>query len=180
MLKTKICAAVSLVAASAVISLSAAPGQAASITVNTSEGITYNLQTVEGTYNSLLEQLTAQDWFGNQSLAAELAELSGTQFNQFFALGSTGGPFFAWCGGLGDGTGTCPFGAVATPQQIGAARFLDNNTVAPGFGLGSTTDTTYIIGTGSATAVPTPALLPGLIGIGLDIVRRKRKQKAVA
>lgn len=38
----------------------------------------------------------------------------------------------------------------------------------------------FDIQTSDAAAIPTPALLPGLIGFGMSIVRKKRKQEAVA
>lgn len=47
--------------------------------------------------------------------------------------------------------------------------------VALGGGLGFIRDVANGTVTSSATAIPTPALLPGLIGLGIGVLRQKRK-----
>ena len=140
-----------------------APGsaQAALFTV---DGQQYDVTTITGTYNDNTALLESQVWWGDSALARAFAEVVqdalGTP-NPLDGSGDGEAPYFAF---LSD----APFVAVAnwdtTPAPAGFEFDLDRPTV---------TETAVFA---VAQAVPTPALLPAVLGMGAGIVRKRKKQ----
>lgn len=148
------------VAASVVIAPSA---EAAIFTVG---GQQYDVTTIEGTYNDNAALLNSQVWWGDSALALQFAEAVED------ALGTTNPP--------GSGTGEGPYFAFLAQAPFVAVANWDLTPPPPGseFDLDSPlVDETAVFGV--AQAVPTPALLPAILGMGAGIVR-KRKKQAVA
>ncbi len=168
----------------ATVALSAISAPAEALQITTSVGI-YDVTTVEGTWNDLQTQLSQQIWFtgdllqstedNNSALAEEFASLVNTGFN-FPNAGGLTGPYFAF------GTNT-PVSGTTTRGNVGFANWSSLNSSA-------VLNSLDVVGNGEAefnvsktwavaTPIPTPALLPGLIGMGVA-AWRKRKGEADA
>lgn len=143
--------------------------QAATFTVN---GTLYDITTVRGSYNSLQTQLQATPWWNNTGLASQFANtvLGNLGFpNQ--AGSNLAGPFFAY--------DFRPNPSNLPPVQTYRFTPAFNGSNAILSSTFATDEATYAVATVvPAQPIPTPALLPGLIGLGA-VALRKCKQKKV-
>jgi hypothetical protein len=131
--------------------------QAATFTVN---GRLYDITTVHGSFNDLQSQLQTTPWWGNPGLASQFANT---------VLGSLGfpnqagsnivGPTFAY-GSRNTINGFFVLSSQFVPAFNGSSAILSDVSGAP---------RTYAI----ATEIPSLALLPGLIGMGIALVRKR-------
>ena len=137
--------------ATVTISAAAPAAKAAIFTVGNQK---YDISTVTGSYNDNAD-LQSQVWWNNAALATTFAQTVQSSLG----LGANRlGPLFA----------------VKFEDDFGVLSKVwsgDKGTVVSSL-IDADDSVTYAI----ATAVPTPALLPGLIGIGIAAVR-KRKHK---
>ena len=135
-------------------------------TVNrTVNGVNYDISTVEGgTFNSLQSTLQSQPWWGSSTSASQFATAVGNGLGlpNFFGIN---GPLFSFNSGRVFGVG------------INTSQSFVLGSVVPSARLNAAT-LTYATATRS-TPVPTPALLPGLVGLGA-VAWRKRKANLAA
>ena len=134
--------------------------QAATIS-RTVNGVNYDITTVTGTFNSLQATLQAQPWWGSSTSAGQFATVVGNSLGlpNFFGIN---GPLFSYSSGRFFGINTNTSQSFVLGSVVPSARLNSLNL-------------TYA--TAKATPVPTPALLPGLLGLGA-IAWRKRKAAA--
>lgn len=163
-------ATTTLVAAGVVTAL---PEAAHAATVSTTYG---DITTITGTYLELSSQLEAQPWYQELLDANQIATEVGVGFN--VTPNQSGnfefGPFFA--------TRLIGGGSVASVQTLRGKSLTTG--IAPndvvGFSVADNVKYTWAVqATSVPTPIPTPALLPGLIGMGVAALR-KRKQEAEA
>lgn len=160
------------------VAIAAAPAQA--LVISTSIG-QYDVTTVTGSWNTLQNQLSTQPWFtgdlnpatpdSNSALAVEFAGL----INDDLGLSSTTeGPFFAF------GTNT-PITASSTSGLVGYGVYFGALGASGPAGLITAPlldrSFTWAVAT-PVTAIPTPALLPGLIGMGVAVLRKRKGEAA--
>ncbi len=160
MLKTTIAAAAALATASTVISFSATPAQAASLV--TVDGTDFEVELVTGTFLDLEDQVTATPFWGDSGLAA----LFATEFNSAVGTRVNGfGPLFAF--------------AIQESQPVVESQVFSQPPLPflPA-SVGQSTDFQDVSATFAivrdTTAVPTPALLPGLLGMGIATLRKRK------
>ncbi len=154
------------------------PVQALQVTVN-ADGVerTFELSVVTGSFEEIEEthpgRLTEAPWYGNEALA----ELVARQAITTGGLTAEGGMVFAtrngpnihgiaWkpAGNNGDGpVGAAQFRPEAEINYVYLREVNDDIVPIP---LGG--------GGGGAQVVPTPALLPGLVGLGIAAWRKRR------
>ncbi len=158
-------AATTLAATSVVTAL---PEAAHALTVTrTINGTAYDIATIEGTFNDLQSTLTntaTAPWWDDFWLTRDFVSAVGD------SLGlpngdNEGGPYFAYV--------ESEYANRAFGHYF---RSTTSNVVA--WGGGSDEIFTYATAT-ETTPVPTPALLPGLVGMGVAALR-KRKQETEA
>ncbi len=139
---------------SGVISSSA---QAATVN-RTVNGVNYDITTVTGTFNSLQATLQSQPWWGSSTSASQFATVVGNSLGlpNFFGIN---GPLFSFNSGRVFGVGINTSQSFVLGSVVPSARL---NSVSLAYA------------TARATPVPTPALLPGLLGLGA-VAWRKRK-----
>lgn len=149
-------AATTTLAATSVMTALPEAASAATFTVN---GTQYDIVTVTNSYNGLLgtdNDLTKQPWFGSQALATSFATEVGT----FFGTPNGGaGLLFVW------GTQSFPFATFLASQNVGGN--LPNPPVA------NANFTFAVVNSAAPTPIPTPALLPGLVGMGIAAYRKR-------
>jgi len=158
------------VAATAVIA-QPQTASAASIRVNY-QGTDYDVSTITGTFVDLESTLMNQPWWGNGGFAHTLSYQVGAQLgtpNPIPRGRGLGGPLFAF---------SWP---VNSPSFNAAGAFSATSTFTR---ISFSTTNQYTFATAQvvqppATAIPTPALLPGLVGMGIAAYR-KRKSAASA
>lgn len=133
----------------------------------TYQGTSYDVSKLTGTFNDLQSTLTQQIWWGSSSAASAFAGLVG---------GDLGFPN----GGVNFSFG--PYFAFASPSAVGLFAYGTVNSSPPEvsgpFVASDDQLYTYAVAT-SSVPVPTPALLPGLIGMGVAALRKKGQQEPV-
>jgi hypothetical protein len=157
--------AAGIVVSTTVSAVMGSEAQAATIT-RTVNGVSYDISTRDGTFGSLQNTLTQQVWWGNQGLASSFASVVGSSLGgpNFGVQGL--GPFFAW--------NLDPSGGIPLVYYSPRIAGVEGLTSAPNEPV------TWATATPTPTAaVPTPALLPGLIGLSMSIWR-KRKGKSIS
>ena len=160
------------------VAIAAAPAQA--LVISTSIG-QYDVTTVTGSWNTLQNQLRTQPWFtgdlnpatpdNDSALAVEFAGL----INDDLGLPNLASfaPFFAF------GTNT-PITGSSTPNDVGYGVYSQFFPLGTAGLIGSSlldTPFTWAVAT-PVTAIPTPALLPGLIGMGVAVLRKRKGEAA--
>jgi hypothetical protein len=151
---------------------SATPAKAACLSPDcktvTYQGADYDVSKLTGTFNSLQSTLTQQPWWNSSSAASAFAGLVGGDLG----FPNTGGNY-----SLG------PFFAFANPDNGGLFAYgtVDNSPpqVFGPFGSPASLPYTYAVATPSVP-VPTPALLPGLVGMGVAALRKHKADRAEA
>jgi hypothetical protein len=140
--------------------------QAATIT-RTVNGVSYDISTRDGTFGSLRDTLTQQVWWGNPELANSFASVVGSSLGgpNFGVQGL--GPFFAW---NIDSNGGVPL-FYYSPRSAGVEGLTSAQNGAATWATAVRTPTT-------GTAVPTPALLPALMGFGVSIWRKRKDERS--
>lgn len=142
--------------------------QAATFTVN---GTVYDVTTVSGSYNSLQSQLQKTPWWGNLGLASQFANtiLGNLGFpNQSGIFAES--PYFAYR--------FSPNPSLLPEVYSYGYSPSINGTVAIGIGVYAADTNTYALATVIPTqTIPTPALLPGLVGMGIATLRSKQEKK---
>jgi hypothetical protein len=157
--------AASVAVSTTVSAVMGSDAQAATIT-RTVNGVSYDISTRDGTFGSLQNTLIQQVWWGNQGLASSFASVVGSSLGgpNFGVQGL--GPFFAW---NIDPNGGVPL-VYYSPRIAGLEGFTTAQNIPSTWATATLTPT---------AVVPTPALLPGLIGLGMS-VWRKRKGKSIS
>ena len=177
MFATKKKAAKTVIAATAVAAASAvfSPTSAMALSL-TAGGVVYELDVVEGTFEDLRADLVAQPWWGNVGLSEVLAgfmlfDLGSDQSIDAGGLESRSSPAFAY------GVYKNNFGPdMIVSTSYAELRIPGQGTVLFG-GVSSsgidplTTPKKWVV---ESTPVPTPALLPGLVGMGLAFARKRK------
>lgn len=133
----------------------------------TYQGFNYDVGKVTGQFSALQSVLTQQPWWDSDDDAAAIASLVADQLDSpnvgsNFAFG----PFFA-------------FASPEIPNSLYAFGSVNNNPpelVGRFFSPGDRTQT-YAIVTDSVP-IPTPALLPGLLGMGIAVWRKRKGEEA--
>lgn len=142
--------------------LTALPEAAGAATVTrTINGTSYDISTVTGSFNNLQSTLTDTPWWNNRDLAGQFAAEVGVD------LGDPNfrrGPFFAYdTAGVEVRFRTWGFPGGFLP----GGGLLD--------GLGAVGENTFAVATPTAaTPIPTPALLPGVVGLGIATYRKRK------
>ncbi|GAB4378381.1 MAG: hypothetical protein Kow00121_30060 [Elainellaceae cyanobacterium] len=153
---------------------SVAPAEAACLSPDcktvTYEGFSYDINTITGTFKDLESILTQQPWWGSESDAAAFASLvAGDLGFPNVGLNFSFGPLFA-------------FAIPETPPDailmftFGSVSGSPNSLFGPLVTARNETQT-YAVAT-SSVPIPTPALLPGLVGMGIAAMRKKRQSEA--
>jgi hypothetical protein len=147
--------AATTLAATAVLTAQPQSAHAANFTVG---GTQYDITTVTGTFDDLSSTLTnpaTAPWWGNRDLAFNFASEVG------LGLGINnygfGGPIFAWKGNR------------AVSGFLAAADGVLSDVVC-----NTCEKYVYATATAKATPVPTPALLPGFLGMGIAAYRKRK------
>jgi hypothetical protein len=147
--------------------------QAATIT-RTVNGVSYDISTFQGTQAELESILPTQEWWGDIAKANLFATAVGGDLGLPNRVGAgllPSGVFFA---------SSSSFGSFSGSLFIADAGIASNIFQLPAFNLGR--PNTFATATRTPTptaAVPTPALLPGLIYLGIS-VWRKRNGKSIS
>lgn len=125
---------------------------------------TWQLTTLQGSFEEYSSQLTRQIWFGNGALARQFAELLGDELG--FPNQDGAGPIFAW-----------EYDLLTVSPINARAVFSHDPAVAVGIGTGNTDVLTWAV----ATPVPEPSAL-SLIGLGIVglIITRRRTMATVS
>jgi hypothetical protein len=146
--------------------------QAATIT-RTVNGVSYDISTVEGTFEDLRSTLESQVWWGSLDAAAPFATAVSDAFGGT-NLSIPFGPFYAV--GFQANLRTVEYGTLFLPTlnaPISSAFF--------GGGLAFSGDrwtfATAVRTPTTGTAIPTPALLPALMGFGVSIWRKRKDER---
>ena len=169
----KFAASVALSAGIAAVSslTAAAPASALSFTEG---GLTYEVFVEETTFDDLRgrEEFEALvPWFGNEDLARTIATAASDAFiegnEELGVPGGFFGPFFAF--------GVDENGSIEFTTYINNEGRLENAGK-----INSDKDAFYAVVDLNASpdgtaAVPTPALLPGLVGMGLAAIRKRNQ-----
>lgn len=154
-------------------SIALAPSSAQAITLTDNAGGTgdYEVTTIDSAFFLAVQQLANTPWWTDgapsalaQSLAGELnTQLpSSNPFNE--------GPYFAF--GINDNNNDGIFTVSAWNWDIDNAVGQEVELDVDSNVLG----TSFTWAVGEAAAVPTPALLPAMLGMGASIVRKRKKQ----
>lgn len=151
--------------AATITTFAANPAEAVVVTVGDTN---YDISTVDGTFNDLESQLTATPWFGNQTLAGDIADAVGDSFGTVNVVSS--------------GLPTAPLFAFAQDNQpffpVSVAAFSPafNFTISNGARVPNNQTFTFATTTGTATPVPEPLTIFGtVVALGFGA---KFKQKA--
>lgn len=148
-------------ATAAVITFQVAPSQAGQIfNVN---GTDFEVDTVTGTYLDLESTLMAQPFFGDAPLAQLLATAVGDALGFPNSSSFQQGPIFAYESST-DSFGGSLYGGIILNETI-ITGINGSGFVVKEFATAREVPT---------TAVPTPALLPGLLGMGLATLRKRK------
>ncbi len=170
-------------AAITTVALSAAPAEALTLTLTTTSGDDYNVTVEETTFDELrgranfldlvpwfIEGIDGEDIEFDETIAFELATDAFNQFSlensEFSNPNGTDdfvvGPLFIY--------GRASFGSAAFTTY-------DGNTIAGGPFVGSLLDpgstAFYAVVDLDTEAIPTPALIPGLLGMGFAAIRKR-------
>ncbi len=155
------------ITATTFVAAAMSPAAQALTVMRTVNGTSYDITTVTGSYNALSSTLESQVWWNDRELAMEFATAVDDSLGLVSQLGSSfsHGPLFAY--DFRNSTFFWQFyrtdsGQVQTSFTSDWNRTLTWATAAP-----------------TAVPIPTPALLPGLVGMGVAALR-KRKQEAEA
>lgn len=156
---------------------------AASLTTTvTVNSVSYEITTVTGTFDELgsflsqdpwfaedLDFNTDSDFFSDSNLAFTFAAAVGSQLGTPNSKGNLG-PYFAY------GTSSLDLSSFPSVVNVAAVTgpFITNADIDP------STPATYAVLTSTAEAIPTPALLPGLIGMGLAAWRKRQQDTSDA
>jgi hypothetical protein len=112
------------------------------------------------------------------------AAISATQFSAWTNLFGTTfqlGDIIGSGGRFNTGAGVARFGVVQSPISIPAFGVQAGSFAAFANGADDVTRTgVFLVRAAPATEVPTPALLPGLIGLGFSVFKRKKNQAVEA
>lgn len=165
-------AGASLAVASA--ALAATPASAFTVT-DSSTGQQYNIGTTTESFLNQSLLLASQPWWGNSALASDFAQQLGTALGTPNApsTGASGeGPYFAF--GLNLFTTPASVEVANWDMNIGTTEIdsknnpLDDRALVYAYVAPATA--------AAAAAVPTPALLPAMLGMGASIIRKRKKQ----
>lgn len=169
MLNVKSLGTAAAVAAGISLSIgSVVPAKAACLSPNcktvTYQGTSYDVSKLTGTFNSLESTLTQQIWWGSSSAASTFAGLIGGDLG-FPNVGNNFslGPLFAFAAPLTQGGGLFAYGSADG----------SNPTILGPFVSGHSVEQTFAVAT-PAVAIPTPALLPSLIGLSAVVIRKRK------
>lgn len=148
-----------------------APSSAQAITLTADDSSQYEVNTAQGTFNSsLITQLINNPWWGSSTLSEDLADNLGTQLGlpniPNANPANNEGPYFAF--NLSDA------GIISAWNWDGDLNMVELDTT------NNTLGTEYVWAVGEAAAIPTPALLPAMLGMGASIVRKRKKQSDAA
>jgi len=174
-------AAATLVATAAVTAL---PEAAHALTVTkTINGTSYDITTLTGRFDANQTTLTSTPWWGDSNLAQAFAgaveDSLGLPQGPFAAVGGSRyqGPYFAYAAQPGVRPRPATFsawayfsGADCVLYPPGPATCSAGSTQT----LTTTFATAMLSSSGGATPVPTPALLPGLVGMGIAAYRKRK------
>jgi hypothetical protein len=153
--------------------------QAATIT-RTVNGVSWDISTFRGTWNNIspvgwdtfsTAQLPMQEWFGDRAKANAFAAAVGFDLGVVNAIGAgtvASGPMFVTSFDAGNFFGVK--GSLFTPGLGLPGGVVDNWTGDPSYTFATAVRT-------PTTAVPTPALLPALMGFGVSIWRKRKDER---
>lgn len=151
-------------AATTFLAAAISPAQAMSFQT-TVGGIDYDITTREGTFNALRPELEESAFFGDFQLADDLASELGVEF---------GSPNFGFLGPL----------FIYESREVGFGGFYRsvdtiNNNIRNDF-WPEFQEATFAFATSTTEPeqVPTPALLPGLLGVGVAALRKRKASLA--
>ncbi len=170
-------------AVAAAVVMSPVSAQAITLTLTDDALNTYQVSdTTPGSFADLLSQLGATSWWGNSTLAEDLADNANIGFglpnipSNLSTAPNNEGAYFAYAI-----TPTGPNGAprIAAWNWDGDANRVEVDVLSNEFFtpyVWAVEETAVV--TTPAAAVPTPALLPAMLGMGASIVRKRKKQAA--
>lgn len=127
-------------------------------------GSVRNFVSTSGPGNLLLSGVNAPGLPGNPNVAFVVQQLTYTIAGDGSGVANFFGRFFETTGG----TGQTPLTLGQILSDGTGSITIQSNANAPGFSSYS----------GSITAVPTPALLPGLVGFGIAALRKRKGEAA--
>lgn len=154
--------------------MAATPASALQVTAY--NGDSYSLETITGRFDELENRITSQDWWRDQSLAEELAYLVGFDLGQFSDYpGYSFGPSFGY--GMDDYFDDT-VNLVYLEEQGPEIGLNFTLTRARPSGTGLNVENTWVVESLATPgdAIPTPALVPGLIGMSLAALRKRNQQ----
>lgn len=157
--------------------LTAAPATAANVTAP--GGMQYTITTVTDSYNDISALLQSQPWWTNNSSNSVLAEDFAGQVAA--ALGTNNspsnpfdeGPYFAFA------LNNFSVDVANWDLTPGIVETDDDSNAFDEDFIWAVTEAS-VAPAPAAAAVPTPALLPAMLGMGASIIRKRKKQAEAA